>query len=99
MFAVKVMFVPSDEVTERLDRIESLLRRVLNKENQIMSLEQDVLTEITGLDSSVEAVVAWINSQPTDVIDAAGAQRVIAALRSDKAKLDVAIPASTGAVT
>jgi hypothetical protein len=69
-----------------------LLLYLSNQLEEIMSLEREVLDAITSLTSSVDSVILWIQSQPTDVIDAAGKERIIAALNADKDKLDAAIP-------
>jgi hypothetical protein len=82
--------------SQRLENIEHLLRMVLKKEISIMALGQDILDAVTAETSSVDSFIALVQGLiDNGTVPASVGAAIMAAVNSNKAKLDAAILANT----
>lgn len=75
----------------RFDRLESLLRLVLQKEAQIMSIADDIVAEVTGETDAVTALSAVVD-RLVAAVEAAGTdgpklQAALASIKANKAAI------------
>ena len=80
----------------RLERIETLLKSVLNKESRIMAIGQDILDAVTAETTSVDSFIALIQGLiDNNTIPAAVGAQILSNINANKAKIDAAIAANT----
>lgn len=91
------------EVARAFGRLEGILLTITRRLDDLhrqgaknMSLGQDLLAAISGLNASVDVAIALLNQLASgQAVSAADAQAAIDAINAEKAKVDAAVAADT----